>query len=280
MDSAVLLAIDQHIATLTLNRPAVMNVLDESMAVALREHCAELARQTDVRCVVIRGAGGHFMAGGDISYFAQSLPLPAEERHRQVTGIIRVVHEAIQSIRAMPKPVLASASGAVAGFGVSLLAACDLAVVADDLRLASAYCQLGVSPDGGNTFFLPRSIGEKRAKAMTFLGEPIDAATALGMGLVNEVVPLADLPAHTLRLAQRLVAMPAQAIASSKRLLNDSLDHCLEQQLVAEQRSFADCTLTGDFAEGVRAFLAKRPPRFNTSPGLSNPTPPAPEEKA
>ncbi len=265
MEPVIKLAIDEHIATLTLNRPQSLNSLNAAMASALHAYCQQLSDDTQVRCVIIQGEGGHFMAGGDIGYFAQSLQLAEEERYQQVSGIIAIVHEAITAIRGMPKPVIASVSGAVAGFGISLMAACDLAIAAENSRFASAYCQLGVSPDGGNTYFLPRSIGEKRSKFLTFLGDPLDAHTALNMGLINQVVSVEELPHATLKLAKRLCQAPAKAVANAKQLLNTSLNHTLEQQLQAEQAGFAGCTLTADFAEGVRAFLQKRPPRFGSS---------------
>ena len=262
MEPVVTLNIEAGIATLTLNRPKVLNTLNETMAYALRDHCQALAHDNTVRCVIIQGAGGHFMTGGDIGYFAQSLSLDTQTRETAVSQLISVVHDAILAIRTMPKPVIASLAGAVAGFGVSLVAACDLAIAAENTRLASAYCQLGVSPDGGNTFFLPRIIGEKRAKALTFLGDPLDAHTAMLMGLINLVVPVEQLETTTQQLATRLCQAPQQALINAKLLINNSLNHTLEQQLAAEQQGFTQCTLTADFAEGVQAFIQKRPPQF------------------
>lgn len=262
MEEVVTVSKKAGVATLTLNRPKVLNTLNDTMAYALRDQCQALAQDTQVRCVIIQGAGGHFMAGGDIGYFAQSLTLTPAQREIEVSQLIDVVHAAIQAIRTMPKPVIASVAGAVAGFGVSLVAACDLAIGADNTRFASAYCQLGVSPDGGNTFFLPRIIGEKRAKALTFLGDPLDAHTAMLMGLINLVVPAEQLQTTTEQLAQRLCHAPQQALINAKALINQSLNTTLEQQLAAEQQGFTQCTLTADFAEGVQAFIQKRPPQF------------------
>ncbi|MEZ5537230.1 MAG: enoyl-CoA hydratase [Thiolinea sp.] len=262
MSDVVELSVEERVATLTLNRPEVLNTLNDEMAEALKTLTAQVAADDSVRCLVIQGAGGHFMAGGDIGYFAGCIQIPPAERHAEISRVIEIIHAAIVSLREMPKPVVASVSGAVAGFGMSLLAACDLAVAAENTKFASAYCQLGVSPDGGGTFFLPRLVGDKRAREIMFLGERLSVQEALALGLVNKVVAVGELAAATDALVQRLVNGPQQALAGSKRLLNQSLNNTLEQQLLMEQQSFADCAAATDFEEGVRAFMEKRTPDF------------------
>ncbi|MCB1639142.1 MAG: enoyl-CoA hydratase/isomerase family protein, partial [Thiothrix sp.] len=185
MPPVVDIAIRERIAFMTLNRPSSLNALDDRMAFALQEDCIAIAQDDRIRCLVISGAGEHFMAGGDIGYFARCLELTPEQRRREVERIITAIHNAITAIRTMPRPVLASVQGAVAGFGLSLMSACDLVIAADNLRITSSYSQLGVSPDGGHTFFLPRIIGDKRARAMAFLNQPLDAQQALASGLIN-----------------------------------------------------------------------------------------------
>lgn len=262
MTEVLKLEIDGAIATLTLNRPEALNTLNDVMACALQEKTAEVAADHSVRCVILQGAGGHFMAGGDIAFFAACTQVPVEERHPKIHELIGLIHEVIVCIREMPKPVIASVSGAVAGFGVSLMSACDLAVAADNVKIASAYCQLGVSPDGGGTFFLPRLVGDKRAREIMYLGDRLTAQDALAMGLVNRVVAVDELGTTTRVLAQRLVKAPQQALLGSKRLLNRSQENTLAQQLSLEQESFADCAMTADFEEGIQAFIDKRPPQF------------------
>ncbi|HLJ19476.1 MAG TPA: enoyl-CoA hydratase-related protein, partial [Stellaceae bacterium] len=158
---------------------------------------------------------------------------------------------------------IAAVHGAVAGIGMSLVLAADLAIATEDARFTLAYCHLGTSPDGGSTFFLPRTLGMKRAMEVALLGDRLDARTALAWSLVNWVVPTAELSERTMELAHRLAAGPAQAYAGTKRLLGQSLASSLETQLQAEAESFARCAGTEDFVEGVAAFIGKRPPKFS-----------------
>jgi 2-(1,2-epoxy-1,2-dihydrophenyl)acetyl-CoA isomerase len=258
MDIVVKPHCHEGILTLTLSRPAFLNALTMEMASQLKAELLKAQEDEGVRCIVIKGDAGHFMAGGDLVYFASTLAQPEAERHQTGLDAIALVHEAITLIRSIRKPVLASAQGAVAGFGVSLLAACDLAIAGADLKLTSAYCQMGLSPDGGFTYFMPRMVGEKRAKALTLLNDVYNADQALAMGLVNYVVAVEQLPESTLMLAQRLAQVPAHALAQAKGLINQSSTSTLEQQLKAEQESFAGCMLTPDFAQRVTAFVNKR----------------------
>jgi len=250
------------VAIVTLNRPASLNALDSEMSYQLRDGFQRLADSPDVRAIVLRGEGDHFMAGGDIAFFKQSLDLPPDERKQKVTELIGVVHEFITTLRTMRQPVLTCVRGNVAGFGMSLVAASDLAIAADNARFTQAYCQIGTSPDGGNTFFLPRAVGTKRAMAMTLLNEPVSADHALAIGLINQVVPDADLEGVTLKLAARLAQGPTQAYARAKQLINSTMGNTLQQQLDAEQERFALCSVSHDFAEGVTAFMEKRKADF------------------
>jgi 2-(1,2-epoxy-1,2-dihydrophenyl)acetyl-CoA isomerase len=263
MNNTVLLKRDGAIATLTLNRPASLNSLDSEMIDALIAHSAALAADDSVRCVVIKGAGRHFMAGGDIRSFSDQLVCTPSDRRRDFTRMVEHMHAAIENLQRMPHPVLASVHGAVAGFGLSLMCACDLAIAADSSYFTSAYRHLGLTPDGGASYTLPRLVGQKKAMEIVLLGERFDAAEALRLGLVNRVVAEAELDAATRQLAMALATGPVLALRNGKRLINQSLSQSLSAQLHAEAESFGACAATEDFAEGVRAFLDKRTPRFD-----------------
>ena len=250
------------IATLTLNRPKALNALNRAMAEALDRSLREVEGMSSLRCLVIRGAGDHFMAGGDIRYFQQCLQLPEQQREAEVNSVIQLVNGAAAALRRLPQPVIASIRGNAAGFGMSLVAACDLAIAADNARFTQAYSQIATTPDGGNTFFLPRVVGLKRAAALCLLNQPLDAGAALEQGLINNVVANDELEAETDKMARRITRGSMQAMAGVKALLNASLQHTLEQQLQLEQASFVRCALGADFREGLDAFVGKRQPRF------------------
>ena len=262
-DDSILLSREGPIATLTLHRPDSLNALDLAMMDALVGHAVTLAAADDVRCVVIRGAGKHFMAGGDIRTFAANLDVPPGQRRQDFARIAQRVHTAIEAIYRMPQPVIAAVHGAVAGFGLSLMCACDLAVAAKSSYFTSAYRHIGLTPDGGATYALPRIVGVKKAMEIVLLGERFSADAALHMGLINCVVPEAELAATVAKLSTALANGPALAVRNGKRLINRSLTQSLSEQLDAEAASFGACSGTPDFVEGVRAFLGKRPPRFD-----------------
>lgn len=250
------------VATITLNRPEALNALNLELAKALADAVLGLEADERVRCVVIRGAGGHFMAGGDLKFFKARLAEPAPERRRFFRAMVETVHPTMIALRRMPKPVIASVEGAAAGFGMSLMLACDLAIAAESAYFSLAYVNIGTSPDGSGTFFLPRAVGLRRAMEIALLGERIDAKRALELALVNRVVPSEALAAETERLAERLANGPTLAIAATKRLLNRSLEAPLEAQLEAEAASFSACAASEDFVEGINAFIEKRKPAY------------------
>jgi 2-(1,2-epoxy-1,2-dihydrophenyl)acetyl-CoA isomerase len=261
-EPVVLVARDGGVATITLNRPQALNALDRELTLALNESLLAAERDSSVRCVVLRG-GEHFMAGGDLKWFkALCDGRSAAENRAQFEGFIHEAHALIVCLRRMPKPVLAAVRGAVAGFGMSLMMACDLALAADKAYFTLAYTLIGVSPDGGSTFALPRIVGQKKAMEIALLGERFDAATAERLGLVNRVVPSALLDSEVEKTARRLAQGPARVYARTKALLNGSLGATLEEQLGREAQAFAQSASEPDFAEGLAAFLEKRKPRF------------------
>jgi 2-(1,2-epoxy-1,2-dihydrophenyl)acetyl-CoA isomerase len=260
--SPLLLDRDGPVATITLNRPEALNTLDFALMDALVDAAANVAADDDLRVVVIRGAGRHFMAGGDIRTFAGELSKPEAQRSATFRAMIGHLHSAIETFHRMPHPVIARVHGAVAGFGLSLMNACDLVIAADDTYFASAYRNIGLTPDGGGSWALPRLAGSRRAMEILLLGERFDAQQALAWGLVNRVVAAAELDAAVARVVQSLVEGPVLAIRNAKRLVRESLAHSLSEQLNAEATSFGACAGTADFVEGITAFLDKRPAQF------------------
>jgi 2-(1,2-epoxy-1,2-dihydrophenyl)acetyl-CoA isomerase len=258
MSDSVLYSVSDSVATITLNRPQVMNALDGEMIRGLRAVCEEVERDAGVRAAVIRGAGPAFLAGGDVSVFRSNLPRMAD-LIREFAGEL---HYAILALKRAPKPVLASVHGAVAGAGVSVMAAADLAVAAADSKFSLAYSRIGASPDGGATHFLPRLVGSRKALELMLLSDPVDAQTALSLGLVNWVVDRAALDQETARIARRLAGGATRAFGETKQLVNGSFERTLAEQLAAEVEAFARCAVTADLAEGVTAFVDKRKPDF------------------
>ena len=257
MSEAVKLSVEGGIATIALNRPHVMNAMDGEMMRQLRPVTEAVEKDAAVRAVVLRGEGAAFMAGGDVAIFHQHLA----ELPELIVTWGREMHAAFLALRRMGKPVLASVHGAVAGAGFSLMCAADLAIAAVDTRFTLAYANIGASPDGGSTYFLPRLVGYKKTMEMIMLPDRFDAETARLHGLVNWVVPNEKLPAETMRIAQRLAAGPTRAYAEAKRLVNQSLDP-LDAQMEEELQAFSRCARGADLKEGVTAFVEKRKPVF------------------
>ena len=262
MTDHITLEIQDSIAFITLNRPEARNALSVEMRDGLADFAAQVEFDDAVRCVVLRGAGGHFMAGGDIKRFKDMQQLSDGERSRDLLKGLHILHFAIYRLRRMNKPVLCSVQGAAAGAGVSLVAACDLAIAADDAYFVLAYANIGISPDASSTYFLPRLLGLRKALELALLAERFDAAEAREMGLVNKVVPAAELEAETLKLAQRLAAGPTFAYGRAKALMQASLENTMERQLELEGAALIECMGSEDFVEGVNAFLEKRKPVF------------------
>ena len=263
MNDTVLIARAGAIATLTLNRPDALNALDDAMVDALVDATRQIAADDAIRVVVLRGAGRHFMAGGDLRVFAQSLQASAHDRVDTFGRLLQRVHAVIETLARMPQPIVAGVHGAVAGFGLSLANACDLVYASDDAYFASAYLTIGVTPDGGGTYWLPRIAGARAAAEILLLGERFDAQRAKAWGIVNDVVPTANLDATLDAVARRIASGPRNATRRLKRLLRESSQRTLAGQLDAEADSFSRCTGSDDFVEGIRAFLDKRPPRFD-----------------
>lgn len=246
------------IATLTLNRPEVLNAIDLPTAQALLEAAQALKADGRARCVIVRGAGRAFAAGGDMARFAEDFSLAGNVADDLLDALI----PSMVILRAIDAPLLASVQGAVAGAGLSLMAACDLVIAAEGTRFLTAYDKVGAIPDWGGTYFLPRKIGLQRTAQMFLLSEPMNAAEALNAGLVNRVVPAEQLAAVTEEWARKVAAGPTRAHGYYKRLAARTFDTELHTHLEAERVAFKTLTAGEDFREGVSAFLAKRAPNF------------------
>lgn len=243
------------IARVTFNRPNVLNAIDVATAEAFRDVVLRLSGREDMRCIVLAGSGRAFVAGGDVAAFAT-------DSAARVTAILAALHPAIIALRESDAPVLAAVQGAAAGAGLSLVLGADLVLAADDARFVIAYDRLGVSPDAGGTWYLARKVTRARAFAMMLLGESLDAEAALAAGIVNEVVPLAELETRTEALARRIASGPSRAYARFKHLHDEAGASRLADHLEAEKRAFLAGTETADFREGVAAFIEKRAPKF------------------
>jgi len=255
----LLFSIEDHIATIRFNRPTAMNSFDKTMADELETLTEQVKTDDTIRAVLLQGAGPLFMAGGDIRFFNDSLDtMPAG-----VMNIVRTLNASIINLMSMPKPVVGSVHGSVAGVGIGLMMACDVVIAADNTKFVTAYSGIGITPDGGVTFNLPRLVGAKKAMEWILLSEPFDAHTAHAHGLINWVVPPDKLAEQTAQLLQRLVTGPTQSYAHAKRLINQTWQHSLETQLEREGEAFAACSITQDFKAGVQGFLQKTQPKFS-----------------
>nr|WKF60424.1 Short-chain-enoyl-CoA hydratase [Paraburkholderia busanensis] len=264
MTALIRLAADDGIATLTFDRPDALNALNEAMAIELNATLARLAHHDDIRAIVLTGAGDAFMAGGDLRGMRAALDAKPAARDRSIGKLVRLAQSAVELIARSPKPVIASVNGAVAGFGLSLVAVCDLAIAAQRATFTSAYGRIGTSPDGGITHTLPRALGARQAAQWLYLDERYSADEALRAGLVNWVVPDDELADETRVLLKRMGALAPDAFAQTKDLLLHAPQRGLVDQLYAEQRSFLHCAAGDDFREGIDAFFERRPPVFGS----------------
>src|SRR5579863_80363 len=258
-DEAVILKQDGPVATLLLNRPDKLNALDETEQRGLAEAIATVAHEPSIRVAVITGAGRGFCTGGDIQTMAD---LKAHHHSAKFRAHLEAGNNVVHAIRRLPMPVLASVNGPAAGAGLSLALACDLRIASDRATFMQAFLQIGLHPDWGGAFFLPRLIGTGRAVEMFFLGEPLGAEEAHRMGLVNFLVPHDQLAAETRKLAERLAAAPPLPLGLVKQALYEHLETRLDLMMGYEVSAQMRCFESEDFAEGLKAFLEKRKPTY------------------
>jgi 2-(1,2-epoxy-1,2-dihydrophenyl)acetyl-CoA isomerase len=254
----LLQSVTDGVLTLTLNRPEVLNAITPALLDEVTDSLRDAAAGSTVRAVVITGAGRGFCSG-------QDLRAAASDEGLDVGAVLRDHYTpAIRAIRSMDQPVIAAVNGVAAGAGFSLALACDLRIAAESATFVQAFVRIGLIPDLASTYFLPRLIGPARAAELAMLGETVDAVRAQELGLVNRVVPDAELAPAAAELAGRLARGP-RSIGLTKRALDVSLENDLEAQLAVEQRLQTEATTTSDFAEGLRAFLEKRRATFTGS---------------
>lgn len=246
------------VALIRFSRPQEMNAITLALASEMRQALDDAGDDEAVRAVLLTGSGRAFCAGGDVRAFHAGLDGPPEH----LRGILLHFHAAIARMAALDKPVIGAVNGVAAGAGMALSLAVDLAIAAESATFVMAYTRIGASPDGSSTYFLPRVVGVRKAMELALLNEPLTATDALHLGLVNQVVPDAELEEASGTLAARLAAGPTRAYARTRRLIRESLSNDLAVQLEAEGESIIASATTEDFREGVGAFVEKRRPAF------------------
>jgi len=258
-DELIKVTEDGGIVTITLNRPERLNALAGHMRRDLAEALEEAGSDPHIRVVVLAGEGRAFCAGGDVHFMAELVERGDAEEFARLLGAARRV---VLTIRQMTKPVIASIEGACAGAGFNLALACDLRIASSTATFSQSFVKLGFHPDWGGSYFLPRMVPSNIACELFFLGDAIDAGTALRLGIINRVVAPEELDDETRKLAERLCDGPAVSIAAAKHAVyageHDSLEQMLQYEVDAQLRCFE----SEDGREGVRAFLEKRPPKF------------------
>jgi len=247
------------VAKLELNRPERMNAWNAQFGHDLLAAVNSVGEDSNVRAVLITGAGRAFSSGADLKEGLEQ----TQDGHPDLYGVLTErYHPIIVGIRQMPKPVVAGVNGAAAGVGLSLALACDLVIAAESAYFLLAFVNIGLVPDGGSSLLVPTRVGFARATEMAMLGERIAARQALDWGLINQVWPDDELPARADGLVSRLADGPTSSYAGTKRQLNNWLYQQMDQQLEFEARIQQEMATSADFAEGVTAFAQKRQPRF------------------
>jgi 2-(1,2-epoxy-1,2-dihydrophenyl)acetyl-CoA isomerase len=261
-EAELLTEVDGAVARITFNRPQVRNALTVGMLQQMHDFLIEVERDRSIRCVVMSGAGQHFMAGGDIARFAASLEVPDDERRRDFEARAQRTVPIFALLQRMPQPIVARVRGAVAGAAIGWVAASDFVVASDTSLFLVAQTALGTSPDAAITWYLPRVVGIRKATEMALLGDRLSAQQALACGLINRVIVDSQLDAEVDVLTARLANGASYAMGRTKLLLKESFVNSLAEQLELECKAFGDCAATEDFVEGVHAFMEKRPARF------------------
>jgi 2-(1,2-epoxy-1,2-dihydrophenyl)acetyl-CoA isomerase len=256
---AVLERREGGVATLILNRPERMNALNAELVLSLNDALKRIDADQDVAVVVLAGAGRAFCAGGDLTVIGKG---HQENNIAELQPILRSGMQAVLKIRSMGQPVIAAVHGAAAGAGMNIALAADIRIASEDAMFGQNFAKVGLFPDYGGTFFLPQLVGPAKAAELFYTGDMINAAEALRLGIVNRVVPLAQLESEVRALAQKIAQGPAVAIRAVKETLFGRDKEELTKMLNLEVEQQMKCFYSEDCGEGIRAFFEKRPPKF------------------
>lgn len=257
-DDVLLIERDGPVAVLTMNRPRAKNALNKALLRALVEGLRSAGSDPDVRAIVLTGAGGAFCSGADL----KAATTTETDLFEDLDKTLDLYHAIIRAIVGAPKPVIAVVDGVAVGFGCDLALACDLRVASTEASFQEKFAKIGLMPDGGGTFWLPRLVGLARAMEIMLLGESIDAKQALELGVVNRVVPVASLREEAMAFAQRVAKGPPLAFAGIKRAVREGLGGTIDAALAAEKEGQIRCLRSNDCMEGVAAWMQKREPEF------------------
>ena len=256
-NKSIELKIENSVAWIYLNRPEVFNSFNREMALSLQTALDNCKNDTNVRAIIITGNGKAFCAGQDLKEVTTPELNP---------GFRKILEEhynpIIKKIRTIEKPIVAAVNGVAAGAGANIALACDIVVATEHASFIQAFSKIGLIPDSAGTFFLPRIIGFQKASALMILGDKVVAEEALQMGLIYKIFPASFFQEEVLTLAITLAKMPTKAIGLTKRLLNQSMNNNLEQQLALESDLQIEASSSFDYNEGVTAFVEKRKPEF------------------
>lgn len=259
MESSILTSTQDGICTITLNRPAVFNSFDQSMGRAFQSALDDAAQDAEVRCVVVTGSGKAFCAGQDL----KEVTSPDAPDFTEI--VEKTYNESVRRIRSMEKPVVGAINGVAAGAGANIALACDLTVARASASFIQAFSKIGLIPDSGGTWMLPRLVGMQRAAALAFLGDKLSAEDAANMGLIHRAVADDAFEEEVHALATRLAQMPTRGLGLTKKAFNAGWEADLSSHLTTERDLQMEASETADYAEGVAAFLEKRAPNFKGS---------------
>jgi len=255
--NSILFTVENGLAKITLNRPKAFNSFNREMALALQNTLDECHKNEEVRAIVLTGEGKAFCAGQDLVEVTDQAQNP---------GFKKILEEhygpIIQKIRNIAKPIVAAVNGVAAGAGANIALACDIVVATEHASFIQAFSAIGLIPDSGGTFFLPRLIGFQKATALAMLGDKVSAAEAERMGMIYKVFSTDEFASEVEKLAHKLANMPTKGLALTKKAFNSALSNNLEDQLAVESDLQIQASETEDYTEGVAAFIEKRKPQF------------------